>query len=152
MPTRDYYTSEQFIWDDLIEAALQLQKKVYDVWRDTRAVTDFLITWPSEVIKAQNGGMVSGPCGFSLVDIDPAIRHDSIIKVVGLTKAYALLLVERKENKVQIILESHHGARCWDIPIVRSGDVDVLGTANLKINTDHVGLLWKPTRSVSASN
>lgn len=149
MSHRDYYTSERFIWDDLIEESQRAMIGLYEHWKKRHSIEDFLITWPAEVISAEDGSKVSGPCAFTFPVGDRAQRQDMILKTVQITKAYALLLVEQNKAEIQVILESRHGAKCWTIPIVKSGDVATLGPHALSTNGKHVGLLWSPT-NVSA--
>lgn len=145
MSHKDYYTSERFIWDDLIESSERAMQGLYDAWKKRGRIDDFLITWPAEAIIDRQGTVVKGPCAISLDTRDPTLRQEMLLKTLELTKAYALLLVEQLPTEVQAILESRHGAKCWTIPIIKSGDAKVLGPRAVTTDGRHVGLLWSPT-------
>lgn len=144
---KDYYTSERFIWDDLVDSAERAIESLYAHWKKKGRIEDFMITWPSEGIKAEDGSMTKGPCALMLSTQDARLRQEMILKTVEITKAYALLLVEQLPTEVQAILESRHGAKCWTIPIVRSGDARILGPHAISDDRKHVGLLWSPTNA-----
>lgn len=142
---KDYYTSERFIWDDLIVSSERAVTGLYEHWKRAHRIDDFLITWPAEPVKAEDGSTVVQPCAFTFPANDRTPRQEIILKTIEVTKAYALLLVEELADEIQIILESRHGAKCWTIPIIKTAGARVLGPHAIDTKGRHVGLLWRPT-------
>ena len=146
MPARDisYFTSEQFIWDDLIKDVERTEKRVYKSWAEDNNVGNFAITWPSEKIQSDDGLPITRMVLMDLPD-DRTTWSKKLQNMVVRTKAYALLLVEQKTEEAVLILESHHGTRSWHYPIERHGPDRVLGKPIIKSDTDCIGLLWQPS-------
>jgi hypothetical protein len=67
--------------------------------------------------------------------------------LVQKTEAYALLLVEQREQAVVVIVESNHGSKSWHIPVENHGDVSALGKPTERVDTDAIGILWRPKRA-----
>ena len=143
MPDKEYYTSERFIWDALIRQAEKGVAGLRDTWKRMKRIDPFVITWPAETVKDRHGANVSGPVLREL-DVDPSTWERATVEAIELTNAYALLRAQQGKDSVQVILESQHGARCWTLPITRSGDVYVLGKPKISVDKDHIGLLWRP--------
>jgi hypothetical protein len=143
MHDKEYYTSERFIWDALIRQAEKGVRGLTETWKRTKRIDPFIIVWPADTVQDSRGTDVSGPVLREL-DVDPGTWEQATIEAVKLTNAYALLRAQQGEDYVRIILESQHGARCWTLPITRSGDVYVLGKPKISVDEEHVGLLWRP--------
>jgi hypothetical protein len=139
----DYYTSERFIHDELARRAEKGLSGLYETWKTNRKIEPFIITWPADDKKARSGGKISGPCVLELPADNKDIWHDLMLGAIQTTSAYAILVAEQRESDVRVIFESRHGALCWTIPIVRSGDVDVLKRPVVSTDGEHIGLLWK---------
>lgn len=146
MPDIDYYTSERVIWDNLKKYAEAGVKSLYEQWKTKGSIDPFAVTWPGTTIFDLGGLPVTGPC---TIELKRAIGSWSVTlrRLVEITDAYALLLVEQKDNDLQVILESHHGTRSWTIPIRQSGDVRVLGDPTIQDNVNRIGILWEPRSS-----
>ncbi len=143
MPSQDYYASERFIWDSLIKQAERGIKGLYTTWKRDRKISPFIITWPANAVTDSNGVELEGAVMRELTE-DPSTWLEYTVEAIKLTNAYALLRVQQAAKSVKIILESQHGARCWTLPITRSGDVFVLGRPKSADNQEHIGLLWRP--------
>lgn len=144
MPDEDYYTSEEFIWDNLTKQAERGIRGLYSTWKKVRRISPFIITWPATTVRDKEGVELEGAVVRELEE-DPGTWTVHTLEAIKLTNAYALLRVQQQEDRVQVILESQHGARCWVIPITQSGDVRVLGHAKRADGTAHIGLLWRPS-------
>lgn len=142
MPTREYYRSERFIWDNLKAQAATGLVSLYKTWKLRSKIEPFLLSWPSETILDDNGLPLEGTCLLDLPE-DQSGWPSTIAHFARRTKAYALLLTEQRPKEVRVILESHHGTRSWLIPILISGDIRLLGTAVIKDDTHKIGVLWR---------
>lgn len=145
---KNYYRSERFIWDNLKVNAATGITSLYKSWRQKGRVEPFAISWPSETILDDSGLPLQGSC---LIDLpsDHAQWNQTLVKFVGRTKSYALLLAEQLPREIRVILESHHGTRSWVIPILISGDIRTLGTASIHDNVHKIGILWKGKKTPS---
>ena len=144
MPTPDYVASEKFIWDELIRQAEQGIRGLFKTWKRKRRIDPFVIAWPATVVQDKDGIDLEGPVVRELGG-DPSRWLQEMVDVVKLANAYALLQVQQQGVKrVRVLLESHHGARCWTLPITHRGDVQVLGRPTWANNDEHLGLLWRP--------
>lgn len=139
---RQYITSERFIHDDLVSRCEDLVRVSHDVWRK-KADPGIVIIWPSEPVKGVDGAMIEDEILAELPreDTIPRLR-----KLVDMTKAYGLLVVELKPNALCAVFESAHGAQSWRAPIERHGDRDVLGAVEIRVDADHLGLLWSASQ------
>jgi len=141
----DYYKSERFIHDELCRRSEQGVASIQQIWKEQGKIGPFFLAWPAEIVKAHDGTPIEDICRLEL----PEVKEEwskLFQQAVELTKAYAILLCEQKEDGVKVILESPHGTRCWTLPIERHGDVYVLGKVNIKDDVESVGLLWRPNR------
>lgn len=143
----EYLASEKFIHDDLVAKAQAAVNHLYVIWKNEGKIEPSLLTWPAEAVVSESGEKIDGVCCMSL-PMPAADRTSAIRLMVEKTKAYGLFLVEQVEkNKIRALLETPLGTRCWNIPIMRSGDVDILGAPTVTDNRENVGLLWSPTRA-----
>lgn len=86
-----------------------------------------LVAFPSEHVKADDGRTITDVVSFVIPEkMTTPIAASKLAKA---TRAYALLLIERIEDRVDVVLESHHGVKRWTMAIVRHGDVKVLADA-----------------------
>jgi hypothetical protein len=138
----EYFTSERFIHDNLIDQAEAGLRGIYRHWRDERNVDPFLVTWPSEPVPDDKGIPITDACVLSLPE-DRKEWQKLILDAIQRTKAYGILLVEQRDGDVRAILETKHGAKCWTLPIVRSGDLLVLKKPEVTTNRENLGLLWQ---------
>lgn len=150
MPVSDYYTSERFIQDALAKRVETALTTLYDTWRRQKHIPPFAIFWPATPVKDTNGIQLEGPCLREL-DADPGLRQRQMAEAIGLTNAYALVLVIQRADHVRVILESQHGPTNWVLPIQDCSDGSkTLGHAKkVESGAEHVGLLWKPTSRLS---
>lgn len=143
----EYYTSEKFIHDDLCGQAQGGVSNLYKVWKKDKRIDPFLVAWPSNPIQAKDGTPIEGPCLLELGDVNKDEWQPLILDAIQKTAAFAILLTEQKAEAIQVILESGHGTRCWTLPIVRSGDAYVLGSAQVTDNKECLGLLWRKVKA-----
>lgn len=143
MPDKEYYTSERFIWDSLIRQAEKGVGTLQSMWRKNKCIPPFLVTWPANPVKAEGGSIITGTV-LRKLENDPSTWLQAAVEAIKLTDAYALLRTHQEAGLVRVILESQHGARSWTLPIVRSGDVNVLGKPEISVDGLHIGLLWRP--------
>lgn len=123
------------------EANLDL---IYKRWKTTQGKLEpFLLTWPSEPVQTSNGSWITGACQLTLPK-DKAQWKGLLVEAIVLTSPKAMLLLEQNEKDVKLILETPEGSTSWVIPIERHGDINVLGKAARKIDTDSIGFLWQP--------
>jgi len=134
--------SERFIHTDLIDLVKKSLISIRLSWKLNGCVDPFLVLWPSEEIKADNGVPISGPI---LLDLPPQqeLWSQLIRNAVVRTKAYALLMCEQREVEILLIFESQHGSHSWHLPIQNCGGSKLLGDPKEKANVDSVGLLWR---------
>jgi hypothetical protein len=145
---QDYYTSEQFIHEELLRMAAKGVEGIYDIWKTDGKINSFIIGWPAELIHDSTGVSVEGPCVKEL-HADKSNWSRELTEFASRIKAYALMLAEKRPKEILIIFESHHGTRSWNIPIHRSGDRDVLGRKRVEDNKHSIGLLWSSKRGTS---
>jgi hypothetical protein len=145
----DYYVSERFIHDDLVQRAQATVELLYSLWKKRNGKIDpLLLTWPAEPVKDDSGQMLDGVCGMEL-PTSPGEKNEAIRKLVQRTKAYALFLADRTEDHIKCILETPHGTRSWTIPIRKSGNDEVLGEARVADDKECLGLIWRPVKGVA---
>lgn len=144
MRLENYIRSERFIHDDLLKKAEDIVVTVRDLWRTQRKVEPYVVAWPGENIRADDGEIITHAvlCPIPM-EFDRARRMQALQQVVERTKAYGLLFVEQKENSILVLFETRHGARSWCIPLTWHGDIQVPGQAEVKNNGECVGLLWR---------
>jgi hypothetical protein len=138
----NYIASERFIHDALEQRAEQGLEGLYRAWKKRKKITPFIIAWPADVIHTESGAPIDGPCLLELPE-DKNKWRSLILETVRFTNAYGIVFVSQRENDVQAIFETRHGAKCWTMPIVRSGDVDILQAPIVTVNKEHLGLLWQ---------
>lgn len=141
---REYLTSERFIHENIIQQAEKILARYRDHWKrgNLRKGQGLFFTWPAEAVKDDEQRDIEGTCAMYLPELRSA-WIDAMRHMVVRTKAYALFLLEPREDEVKAILESHHGTRTWTIPILLHGDVHVLGAAEKQDDHENIGLLWQ---------
>lgn len=133
--------------DSLIRQAAAGVSAIYNNWKKDRYIDPFFLAWPSEEVTGSDGAKIRDVCTLDLREHPKAEWPRLMREAIQLTSAHALLLCEQRENDISVILESTQGTRAWSIPIIRSGDVRILGKASYKDNVESVGLLWTQTRA-----
>jgi len=148
MDIRKYIASERFIHDNLVKLAEAGLQGIYKEWRKSKKIDSFFVTWPAEPVFADNGAAIEDLCIVELPS-DKSKWRETMVSAMQRTRAYGILLVEQRENDVKALFETKHGARCWTIPIIRSGDVLTLKKPDVTTDREHIGLLWRQQPSVS---
>ncbi len=146
--SKEYLEQEDFIWRDLIDYAKHALTVVRAAWRRDRDYPRVLIAWPAEHLHFESGRVIKNTVSLAV----PAhmTSRAAAIEMARQTGAYALLLVERHEKELKVILESPHGTRCWHLPLERHGDVVMLGRETLSEDLDHIGVLWQPAMGAAS--
>lgn len=140
MHTREYITSERFIWDDLVKKAATSIDVVRKQWGKKQHVPKMVMAWPSSAIVDDQGVPIEGVVHLTLpsdVTLSKAIRD-----IVQRTNPYALLVFDSSTDGVKVILESHHGTYVWQLEARRHGDVSVLDLVLTTQDTECLGVLW----------
>jgi hypothetical protein len=140
----DYFTSERFIHDGLIRTAEAGVHGLYEHWKREHKIDAFVVTWPAEAVLDDHGKTLSDTCVFELQDSTKPEWQILMLKLVQRTKAYGILFVEQRTSDIRAIFETKHGAKCWTIPIARSGDASILKKAEVTVDRENLGLLWRP--------
>lgn len=148
--SKEYFTSERFIHDDLAQAAAVIAVKAREEWKRNRAIRPYAITWPSESLKTDDGAHVDGAFICALPEeAPPAARLAVLQKMVEKTKAYGLVLIEQVDDYLRVLFETHHGARAWLMRLERHGDVVVCMAPEVRDDAECVGILWRRGRGAS---
>jgi hypothetical protein len=146
MTTFEYIVSERWIHDDLLKKAEEGLRSLLPDWRKNGRIAPFLISWPAEDIRADDGSVVRGAVCYDLPEDAPK-RLERVKEAVAVTQPYGLLLCEQLENEVCAIFETQHGAKSWHYPIERHGPDRVLGRVSTTTDVRHIGLLWRPAKA-----
>lgn len=140
--TATYLSSGQFVHDELLRRCKKFVDTAHRLWHKGEDPS-FVIMWPSEPVKGADGEMIEDEV---LAEFPRAETHERLRKLVGMTKAYGLLVIEKTPDALIIIFESHHGTHSWTSKKERHGDVVVLGKPVEENNVRHHGLLWSPSQ------
>jgi hypothetical protein len=138
---------ERPIHDSLVRQAAAGVASIYNNWKKNGRIDPFFMAWPTGTLIGSDGAEISDICMLDLREQHKAEWPRLMREAIQLTNAYALLLCEQRANDISVILESTQGTRAWTVPIIRSGDVRILGKTSYRDNVESVGLLWTPTRA-----
>lgn len=138
-PNMNYIKSERFIHDQLLERCDKLVEVAKTVWIGKQGDPSIVFIWPSEPIEAEDGSLIEDEILAELPQEDKAAR---LRKLVDMTKAYGLLVIELQPHALVAIFESPHGAKSWITRRELRGDVRVLAETEEHLNREHYGLLW----------
>jgi hypothetical protein len=130
------------IWAELIVKTQATADKVREIWAKQRTMKNVLVGWVSEPIKDRRGDVITDSIVMDLPDgpVDQKLVATFAKKI----RAYAILLVERKEREIRLTLESPQGCRVWTLPLVRHGDIWALGKTVVDTKpTETLGILLK---------
>jgi hypothetical protein len=134
---------EAFIWDDLISRGSVAVDQVRKLWRKERYVPRMAFSWPSEHLPTKDGKIITHIVSFAIPR--GMSTFDGVLLLAKRTKAYAVLLIEKQNDTLDVLLESPHGTRSWALPIRRHGDVDVLEKEKASKDARYLGILWRPS-------
>jgi len=134
--------SLELIHQDLAEEVSWGIPSLYNTWAEHRQIDPFIIIWPSRTINFK-GQLVNDSIPIQLPD-ERAERSRAISAAVKETTAWALMLCEQRAEAVVVIFESPMGTKSWHLPLSKHGDVLTLGEPRERVNTDYIGVLWRP--------
>ena len=140
-----YLSSGLFVHDQLLARCSKFVATAQRLWRQNEDPS-FVIMWPSEPIKDADGVLIEDEvlAEFPREDTQARLR-----KLVDMTKAYGLLVIEKTPDALIIIFESHHGTYSWYSAREWHGDVWVLSKAVEEKNVRRHGLLWSPSQGTA---
>lgn len=140
-----YFSSGQFVHDELVVRCMKFVERAKKIWRKGEDPS-FVIMWPKEPLKDADGATIEDEV---LAEFPREDTQERLRRLVDMTKAYGLLVIEKTPHALIIIFESHQGTRSWFSPVERHGDVKVLGETVEENNVRHHGLLWSPSQGTA---
>lgn len=149
---KKYMSSGQFVHDMLVARCPALVETAKRVWQEKREDPSIIVLWPSEPVKGEDGEVIEDEI---LADFnvswreDHKLRSERLRRLIDMTKAYGLLVIELRPDALVAIFETPHGARSWTSRRERRGDVVVLAQTEARDNVEHLGLLWSPSRGTA---
>jgi hypothetical protein len=150
--TKKYAGSGRFVHDMLLARCPALFETAKRVWREKHADPSIIILWPSEPVEGADGQMIEDEI---LADFnvswreDHQLRSERLRRLVGMTKACGLLVIELRPDALVAIFETPHGAHSWTSRRERRGDVVVLAATEESTNKEHLGLFWSPSQGTA---
>ena len=84
-----------------------------------------------------------------VVKLPDSDRFNFVLDQVVKRKAYAVLLVERKNTHIRLLLESVSGTCGWYLPIQKATGERKFGKLRTSTNLDSLGILWRPQKGLS---
>jgi len=132
-------------WESIIDSAEFAVGRIKEEWRKKQKFPRMIISWPIESVETDDGAMVD------LVTMhvpDNIPTYKAAVDITDRTKPYALLVIDRTEKELKVILESFHGTRCWTFSIERHGDMLVLDKETATANRECLGLLWRKSKGI----
>lgn len=147
MSLHDYFASERFIHDNLLQEAEVGLGAVKESVELSGSVNPFVLSWLSEPVKDADGNTIEHIMLFDMPS-DKKWWGKEFIRIVKKTDPYALLLVEQEKDEVVALFESRHGSKSWRYQIVPSKSKSGKTVKKPAVRTDHecIGLLWRPVR------
>lgn len=144
MANVDYFRSERFIHDELARRAARIVEEVRDDWKKNQRTAPLAVTWPETAVQTDDGSSVAGAVLCHLPPLTHAQQQDVLKRMIEKTKAYGLVLVRPNDDFIDVLFETHHGARAWRMQLERHGDVTVCLDPVVRDDAECVGLLWRP--------
>lgn len=129
--------------DYVVRDARAALPSVKDVWRKKRRIDPFVMMWPRKKVEWL-GMKTNQTVGFGLPK-DRSAWTKFLAEQALQHSAFALLLVEQREDEVVAILESPAGAISWHLPIKCHGDARLLGDPVERTDAESIGLLYDAT-------
>jgi hypothetical protein len=138
----DYIASEQFIHDQLVLRCVGMLERALEAWTPKLKVNAVAVAWPGEEIQDDVGIPIRNKV--VLPFRSPSADAACVRELAQRTRAFGLFVVEEKDQGLYALFESPKGTVAWAFRVETHGDVRVLGTPKVTIDTDSFGLLWKP--------
>ena len=133
----------------LLKVAEDIADMAQEQWRHDQRLEPIALTWPAEPVPTEEGKFIFGGVICQLRNIPREDWNRALQKMVEKTKAFGLLLVERQDDQIRVLFETHEGARAWLTPLHRHGDLFALGETIIHDDVECVGVLWQARRGVA---
>lgn len=132
--------------EELMEKSEGIALEVLERWRDEQKLEPLALTWPEKPVESEEGKLVYGSVICQLQRVPHSEWDKALREMVQVTKAFGLLLIERRDAQIRVIFETAEGARSWITPLQRHGDRLVLGETVVHDNVECIGIMWQSTR------
>jgi hypothetical protein len=132
--------------EELLDVVESIVNELLEQWEREQKLEPFALTWPSEPVESDDGKLIWGATICQLKNVPKSAWNAALQQMVEKTKALSMFLVERRDDHIRAIFESHEGARAWLIPLHRHGDLLALGETTVHDDKECIGILWRPMR------
>lgn len=143
---KQYLGSGRFVHDELTRRCASLVETAKKVWREKKGDPSIVILWPSEPLRGAEGDLIEDEV---LAELPREDKQERLRRLVDMTKACGLLVIELQPHALVAVFESHNGTRSWTTPLAHHGDVAVLEKTEEHDDVEHYGLLWSPHRGTA---
>ena len=134
--------SDPAIHERLLLGCTDLIDSMRYTWCESSPEENVAMTWTGTEIQDDHGHPINDRV--LLVMPDNRDEWDSVLaQLIERTEAFALLLIQRNSERLQVLFESPYGTRLWRLKKERHGDTSVLGRPAVFDNVETTGLLWK---------
>jgi hypothetical protein len=141
--SKEYFKSNRLAHDVLLIRSMKLLDSVRKQWAQG-VYHDMAISWPDSEVDYM--GEVSAKPRVAVLTGTDHEKAQGVTDLVLNTRAYAVVVVKRHGDGVNVIFESAHGASGWRIPLERHGDVLVPVEA-VTLDKPYLGILWRPNQA-----
>lgn len=135
--------TEQDIHAGLIDRCTRIIQEMRNRWSPVQKDST-AIAWAGEDIEADDGQLINDAVLLELPE-DRRRWRTILSALVGRTKAFGLLVVDRTEDGFTASFETRHGSRKWTLKKERHGDAYVLSSPTVLDDVETTGLLWTPS-------
>lgn len=131
---------------ELLEVAKGLADIALEQWRHDQKLEPMALTWPAEPVLSEEGRLVYGGVICQLAKVPKENWTKALQVMVEKTKAFGLVLIEKQDQQIRVLFETHEGARAWLTPLRRHGDLLTPGETAIHDDKECIGILWQPNR------
>lgn len=108
-----------WLWNDLKDQVMKVTKHLKKRWHQN--FPRVVLSWPSDHFMSSDKKIITHVVSYAVKEKEDLL--DAAVLVARKTNAYAILVMDRKDNRLRLRVESPIGAGCWDMPIERQADV-----------------------------
>jgi len=134
---------------ELLEVAKGIADIALEQWRHDQKLEPMALTWPAEPVPAEEGKLIFGGVICQLRRVPKQDWTRALQAMVAKTKAFGLVLIEKQDNQIRVLFETHEGARAWLTPLHRHGDLLTPGETTVHDDKECIGILWRPQRGAA---